>query len=682
MQNVKGLQDLDAAARKDFGIDSEEKLAVLRKYAQTPAADEWQKDAQAVIDGLDQTVILTPEAFDAERQRDAKQIKLLTPAGRGPSRSFRLPQGQILRTSDAAAAMAKLAAPFADDPAAQAMVQGYLTQLIAAGRPTYRLDEDATNRDALAAREGVADQKATYPIDYVIFKGGRVTAKALNLLDAEQEAFLAARQADDPWYVFRQAAGKAGLVLLAVAILAAYVARYRPVVTQRPWNALGLALLMLLAMGLAKAAVLMGGQNPQLPYLAAGAACLGAIILTIAYGQRFAFIAGSFLSILLSLELGMPMGFFLVLITGVTLSVLPMKEIRTRSKLIEVGAFAAAGVFAAVLVTQLAGGEPIKLSILASTGWAAFSVLAAGFLMQGILPVIERTFRVATSMTLLEWCDANKPLLKRLAHGGPRHVQPLAAAGHDVRGGGRGHRRPRPAGPRGGLLPRHRQDQQARVLRGEPARQPASQHAKLSPAMSLLIIIGHVKDGLEMAREYGLPPVLHEFIASHHGTTLVQYFYHAAAEQRKADGRPRARGGGVPLPRPQAAQPKEAAILMLADAAESAVRAMPEPTPGRIETQVHVMIIRAADGRPARRVRPDPPRGARDRGFLGQEPLRHLPRPNRLPQQQTQRPTRTPGRTGLTGYHFRFSICDFRLQRRGRNSPRAGATAKRLAATA
>ena len=109
--------------------------------------------------------------------------------------------------------------------------------------------------------------------------------------------------------------------------------------------------------------------------------------------------------------------------------------------------------------------------------------------------------------------------------------------------------------------------------------------------MSLLIIIGHVKDGIELAREYSLPRALHEFIATHHGTTLVQYFYHAAAEQRKSDTdrAPDEVEYRYPGPKPRS---KEAAVLMLADAAESSVRAMSEPTPGRIENQVGAMVSR------------------------------------------------------------------------------------------
>jgi hypothetical protein len=124
---------------------------------------------------------------------------------------------------------------------------------------------------------------------------------------------------------------------------------------------------------------------------------------------------------------------------------------------------------------------------------------------------------------------------------------------------------------------------------------PGSRHDRLSPAMSLLVIKGHVKDGLQLAREYALPPVLRQFLATHHGTTLVEYFYHAAQRRSNARERPPEEAEfRYPGPKPQS---KEAAILMLADASESSVRALGEPTAGHIETQVHAVVQkRLADG--------------------------------------------------------------------------------------
>jgi hypothetical protein len=118
--------------------------------------------------------------------------------------------------------------------------------------------------------------------------------------------------------------------------------------------------------------------------------------------------------------------------------------------------------------------------------------------------------------------------------------------------------------------------------------------------MSLLIILGHVKDGIEMAREYKLPRVLHEFIGEHHGTTVVRYFHYMASEKQEliASGR---HDRGVPEAEFRYSGPKprtrESAVVMLADGVEGAVRSLQEPTPGRIENSVHgVVMDRLNDG--------------------------------------------------------------------------------------
>jgi membrane-associated HD superfamily phosphohydrolase len=108
--------------------------------------------------------------------------------------------------------------------------------------------------------------------------------------------------------------------------------------------------------------------------------------------------------------------------------------------------------------------------------------------------------------------------------------------------------------------------------------------------MSTLIIIGHVKDGAELGRQHGLPSRIIDLIEQHHGTTLVEYFYHEA--NRRRDGDPDApmlleSTFRYPGPKPQS---KEAAILMMADASESASRALSDPTPSRLEGLVSELI--------------------------------------------------------------------------------------------
>ncbi|RKY12531.1 MAG: hypothetical protein DRP52_04595, partial [Planctomycetota bacterium] len=123
----------------------------------------------------------------------------------------------------------------------------------------------------------------------------------------------------------------------------------------------------------------------------------------------------------------------------------------------------------------------------------------------------------------------------------------------------------------------------------------ASRHEQLSPAMSQLVIAGHVKDGIEIAKEFGLPAVLRQFIETHHGTTLMEYFYHEAKKkQDDKQGPVSASEFRYPGPKPRS---KEAAIVMLADTAESACRSLADHTPAKVETLVHQLAMkRLQDG--------------------------------------------------------------------------------------
>ena len=113
--------------------------------------------------------------------------------------------------------------------------------------------------------------------------------------------------------------------------------------------------------------------------------------------------------------------------------------------------------------------------------------------------------------------------------------------------------------------------------------------------MSQLIIVGHVKDGIEMAKEYALPAVLRQFIETHHGTTLVEYFYNEAKKKHDEKQSPPSESEfRYTGPKPQT---KEAAIVMLSDTVESTVRSLTEATPTRIEAVVHNMAMkRLQDG--------------------------------------------------------------------------------------
>ena len=463
----------------------------------------------------------------------------------------------------------------------------YLKQTFESGSTPYRLDAVSTGVAEQAAREATA--VATEPIlagSLLVRADARrgLNEAEFDLLSAEHAAYLRERNARHPWRRFWIFLGRGGMLAAVVVLLCLYVYKYQPSIVRDPLKGFAVAAVLAVMLLATKMMVGTGGWNP---YLAAFCIFTTAAILCIAFDQRLAFALAGALVVLTVLQVRAGVGHLLVLWAVAAVTVFQLHEVRSRSKLIETGGITAAAAFVGLCAVEAAAGIPGRF-IVVNGLHAAAAAIGGGFLTQGILPLIERVFGVATSLTLLEWCDANKPLLKRVALEAP------GTYSHSLMLGTMCEAAAETVGANG-LLARvgayyhdiGKINKPDYFIENQPG--PGSRHDRLSPAMSLLIIKGHVKDGMEMAREYGLPRVLHEFIVTHHGTTLVEYFYHAAARQRKEDVEraPDEAEFRYPGPKPTL---KEAAILMLADAAESAVRAMPEPTVGRIETQVHQVI--------------------------------------------------------------------------------------------
>ncbi len=376
-----------------------------------------------------------------------------------------------------------------------------------------------------------------------------------------------------------------------------YIYHYQKRIITNHARAIALAGLFILLLATVKVGVLLTNQTSW----ATGTAVTASIILTIAYSQRFAIGMGLFYSSFACLAAGpqMDMRLFLVMSAGVFACCFSLREIRTRMKLLEVSALASVMVFVTALTVNFLTQKMQLGDIFSSAGYHAAATILAGMLIHSLLPVIEKVFRIATSMTLLDYSDANQPLLKRLAMEAPgtfSHsllVGSVAEAAAEAIG-------------RNGLLCRvgayyhdiGKINKPSYFVENQLGL--SSRHKELSPAMSQLIIVGHVKDGIEMSKEYALPAVLRQFIETHHGTTLIEYFYNEAKRKYDAEQPSDASVGPsesefrYPGPKPLT---KEAAIVMLADAVEGAVRSLSEPTPTRIETVVHNMAVkRLQDG--------------------------------------------------------------------------------------
>ncbi|MNM29486.1 hypothetical protein D3C81_400270 [compost metagenome] len=226
------------------------------------------------------------------------------------------------------------------------------------------------------------------------------------------------------------------------------------------------------------------------------------------------------------------------------------------------------------------------MEVLESTAMGGVGILLSGILAIGFLPVFETTFDIVTTVKLLELSNPNSPLLKKLlmeAPGTYHHsvlVSNLAELAAEEIGGNSVLARIGSFYHDIGKTKRPYFFKENQIGKDNP-------HDKITPNLSTLIITSHVKDGLEMAKEYNLPKVIRDIIAQHHGTTLVKYFYYkmknspeGGEEVKEADFR-------YPGPIPES---KEAGIIMLADSVEAAVRSISEPTKGKIEEMVNNII--------------------------------------------------------------------------------------------
>jgi len=202
-----------------------------------------------------------------------------------------------------------------------------------------------------------------------------------------------------------------------------------------------------------------------------------------------------------------------------------------------------------------------------------------------VLGLFERMFDITTDVSLLELSDLNHPLLKRLSLEAPgtfHHsmvVGNLAEAAAKAIGAN-------PLLTRVGSYFHDVGKIEKPEYFVENQMDAENRHNQLSPNMSALILASHVKSGIEMAKKYGIPKRIRDFIPEHHGTNIMKYFYNKAV-QAVGENDVNETDFRYPGPKPQS---KETAIVMLADAVEAATRTLQNPTPSKLRAFVENLV--------------------------------------------------------------------------------------------
>ncbi len=473
--------------------------------------------------------------------------------------------------------------------------------------PTLKLNTTATNK----ARDDAQNQIELATIDYHVGDRLAIAGKPLHLQDVKSlEAEHKTMGSNLRW---------SERVRYSIAHFGMYVAMYVLCGSYLYFHELRLLTdtrRLATMLGLVVSTVVLGWLAAPDPWRAEIIPMtLFGMTVSIAYQRELALLLSAAVSLVVTLSVGHSLPEFVILVSAVFASILLVGRIRSRTKLIYVGL----GTAMVVVLTALgvgtlvgqafgwSGNEPFvefapwaqgqfALWLLLGSLWFGFCAVVAGMLMTGLLPFIEKLFDVQTDISLLELGDAAHPVLQELVRRAPgtyNHsisVASIAEAAAEAIGAN-------------GLLCRvgaYFHDIGKMLKPGyfiENQGTSGNRHDTLMPAMSTLVIIAHVKDGADLARQHHLPRPMIDFIEQHHGTTLVEYFYNQAAKQSEAD--PNASevdetSFRYPGPKPQS---KEMGVMMLADASESACRTLTDPAPSRIEHLVHEIVMkRLLDG--------------------------------------------------------------------------------------
>ena len=467
-------------------------------------------------------------------------------------------------------------------PAAEAIAGAVL-------QPNRLLDRKRTAGAALSAEHLVA------PIYGQVFAGDTVVRRD-QVVTPGVIAKLRALGLQNPRLDPGTVAGVAGLVAFMVGIVCFWLSRDYPAVFGSTKTLVLLGLLVTLGvLGLRLGSAMLGVRlsTSQFGYVGMVWVAATGMLIAALIKPRVALLVTALLAAQSGVILGDDLRFSMLTLLSTWVAIFAVSDIRSRNDVLKAGGLlCAANVVLSLLVGQLQGDS--RADIEQSVVWAFFSGVLAVALFGVSAALFERLFGITTHLGLLELSDPNRPLLRRfceIAPGTYTHsilVGNLAVSAAEAIGADA-------LLCRVGALYHDLGKMQRAQFFVENQAGGDNAHERLNPSLSALVVTAHVKDGLEIAEQEKLPPVIKDFIVEHHGTSLIRYFYHQQCAGEDSEAAPalehQFRYGG---PKPQS---RETAILMLADSVEAASRTLDKPTLGRIEDLVTKIIDgQLADG--------------------------------------------------------------------------------------
>lgn len=451
--------------------------------------------------------------------------------------------------------------------------------------PNLVFDVDETNQRRDASTNQVKDYFEISKNERVIGKHDKVTKEQESILHALEDARAVQETTRSPLALFSLYTAETIRLLLFCILFGGYLYVFHRDVYSN-FAGIGAVFAVMLLYLVFMAVVVRFSLSPFLIPVA-----FASIMLAALFDYRLGLVAAVFAALLIPLITSFSAGVGFVSLLAGAIGVVGIEKMRSRSHVylifLHISFAYVVGIFSLEL-GQTDNGGAIYTEVL----WGVVNGLFSSAAVMFLLPVLEGIFGRTSRFTLLELTDLNKPVLKRLnmeAHGTYHHSMLLgnlvdAAAGEI----GADALKARVMAYYHDLGKMFKPEYFA-----ENQNDGFNKHEKVTPQMSGLILVSHVKDGVELAREEKLPETVIDAIKEHHGTTVMAYFYQKALETdshsslKKDDFR-------YPGPRPRS---KESGLLMCADTVEAAVRSLKDPTPAHVRNMVTKLIdSRAHEG--------------------------------------------------------------------------------------
>jgi len=373
--------------------------------------------------------------------------------------------------------------------------------------------------------------------------------------------------------------GRSAILLIGVGMIGLFLFISRRQIYHDPQRVLLIALILLLVVFISYLINTIGLSEYLIPL------AIAPMLLTFFFDASVAFVGTVALGILLGSMRGFEFNtIFTTLIIGL-FSILAVRRVRSRSWIFKAILALAAGYLAAIATTAFLRYTPFPQVLLNLRDGVLINALLCPIFTYGLMVIFEYLFDLTTDATLLELSALNRPLLRELALQAPgtyHHsivVGTLSEAAAEAIGANS-------LLARVGAYYHDIGKTEMAEYFVENQRGGKNPHEKLTPNMSLLVIINHVKRGVEIAEENDIPKEVRDFIPQHHGTNLISYFYKKALEKND-DSEVQESDFRYPGPKPQS---KETGIVMLADAVEAACRALRDPSISRLRNMVNGIV--------------------------------------------------------------------------------------------